>query len=183
VARPQSQASGKTGSAELAQVIRDRRLQLGISRQELADATDIPYSTLAQVETAYRGVSPSRLGVIARALQLDPKELYDVLAREPSLTSAAPSPDLAAGAPEEGTAWHPNPAYAAAPSPAFAVDALAMVTGERSGPDVVDEVVELLSELPADHRIDALGQVQRRLLSGLVQEGIWRAASHRPDRG
>jgi hypothetical protein len=46
------------------------------------------------------------------------------------------------------------------------------MTEERSGSDIVDRVLELLSELPADQRIDALGQVQRGLLSGLVQEEL-----------
>ena len=74
--------SGKTGSDELARVVRERRESLGWTRQQLADATGIPYPTIAQIETAYRGVSPSRLGVIARVLGLDPKELYEVLASE-----------------------------------------------------------------------------------------------------
>ena len=73
---------GKTGSQELARILRERREELGMSRQDLADATGIPYPTVAQIETAYRGVSPARLGVIARVLGLDPKDLYDVLASE-----------------------------------------------------------------------------------------------------
>ena len=82
MARPSErpEGSGKTGSDELARVVRERRESLGWTRQQLADATGIPYPTIAQIETAYRGVSPSRLGVIARVLGLDPKELYEVLA-------------------------------------------------------------------------------------------------------
>ena len=77
MARPSERpdGSGKTGSDELARVVRERRESQGWTRQQLADATGIPYPTIAQIETAYRGVSPSRLGVIARVLGLDPKDL------------------------------------------------------------------------------------------------------------
>src|SRR5881397_2898693 len=89
MSRSASEGSAKTGSEELARLIRDRREQLGMSRQDLADATGVPYPTIAQIETAYRGVSPSRLGVIARALGLDPAELYEVLASDTG--TAAPT--------------------------------------------------------------------------------------------
>ena len=176
MARSES-ASGKTGSAELARLIQNRRHQLGISRQELAEQTGIPYSTLAQVETAYRGVSPSRLGVIARALGLDPKELYDVLAGDAMLTSSAPSVDRAVSTRRQAAGWHPNRTYVAASPPAPQVTADAMAMADEPAPDPVDQVVELLSELPADQRLDALGRVQARLLSGLVDEGVRRGGS------
>ena len=115
-----SGGSGKTGSDELARVVRERRESLGWTRQQLADATGIPYPTIAQIETAYRGVSPSRLGVIARVLGLDPKELYDVLASEgevggaPPPMSAAPARGRSAQRFRAAGSWHDNPGFAAA---------------------------------------------------------------------
>src|SRR3954470_8459488 len=94
MSRSPSEGSAKTGSEALARLIRERREGLGLTRQDLADATGIPYPTIAQIETAYRGVSPARLGVIARALGLDPKALYDLLASEGE--ADAPVPPLAA---------------------------------------------------------------------------------------
>src|SRR3954447_21764194 len=84
-----NEGSPKTGSEELARLMRQRREQLGMSRQDLAEATGVPYPTIAQIETAYRGVSPSRLGVIARALGLDPAQLYDVLASDVGVPAPA----------------------------------------------------------------------------------------------
>src|SRR4051812_42118854 len=113
MARP-SDRTGKTGSEELARMVRERREELGLSRQELADATGIPYPTVAQIETAYRGASPARLGVIARVLGLDPKELYEVLASE-----EAPVPEAPAAARVAAPRWHSNQRFAAAmPAPA-----------------------------------------------------------------
>ena len=176
---PQSSpgGSGKTGSAVLAKLIRDRRHQLGLSRQDLAESTGVPYSTVAQIETAYRGVSPSRLGVIARALQLDPAELYDVLASEPAVTaSRQEAPGRVAAADAGDDSWHGNPTYLAAPDqPAAAVPPGAAPPPPASpDTDTVNQVLELLSQLPAERRLKALSDVQSELLSGLVQDEVQR---------
>lgn len=177
MSQPPSQGSAKTGSEELARQIRERREQLGMSRQELAEVTGVPYPTIAQIETAYRGVSPSRLGVIARALGLDPAELYDILASDASTPPAeTPRRARAAARSPRGKDWQPNPAYA---QPAAAL----MAAGPEvppPAPDVVEQVVALLSELPAHDRLDTLGRVQSRLLAGLVHDEVSRATRPRP---
>ena len=126
--RDRSDGGGKTGSETLARILRERREEVGMSRQDLADATGIPYPTLAQIETAYRGVSPARLGVIARVLGLDPKDLYDVLASDGAeaaganvfhQTAGSDRPRAAGRVAEgrrapAGATWHDNPTFAAA---------------------------------------------------------------------
>src|SRR3954467_4943737 len=114
MSRSPSEGSAKTGSEALAQLIKGRREELGMTRQELADATGVPYPTIAQIETAYRGVSPSRLGVIPRPLGLDPAELYGVLASDtgtaaPTSRSARRSRPTARMRGDED--WLTNPAY------------------------------------------------------------------------
>jgi len=185
MSRSPSDGSAKTGSEELARLIRDRREQLGMSRQDLVDATGLPYSTLAQIETGYRGVSPSRLGVIARALGLDPKELYDVLASDSGASaSTAPRPRRRArpaARARSDEAWMPNPAYAPQSAPLLTDSAPLAMEEPPAARDVVSHVVDLLSALPAEERLDALGRVQSRLLSGLVQEEV-RQATKQPRR-
>ena len=170
------EGSPKTGSQRLARLIRDRREQLGMSRQELADATAVPYPTIAQIETAYRGVSPSRLTMLARALGLDPAELYGALASEtppPASKPARRGPVTAPGPGDSG--WLPNPAYAPPPAPAAAGPQPSPTEAAAPASEVVEHVVALLSELPPHERLDALGRVQSRLLSRLVQEEVRRA--------
>ena len=195
MARPSERpdGSGKTGSDELARVVRERRESLGWTRQQLADATGIPYPTIAQIETAYRGVSPSRLGVIARVLGLDPKELYDVLASQGEVAgaaaplSAAPARGRSAQRFRAAGSWHDNPGFAA-PAPVSPVGrparaaspaadppaALPGPTGptDQRSPDVIGRVVELLSQLPADERLGALSRVQNVVLDQIVQERV-----------
>ena len=196
MARPSDRpdGSGKTGSDELARVVRERRESLGWTRQQLADATGIPYPTIAQIETAYRGVSPSRLGVIARVLGLDPKELYDVLASvgetggPAAPMSAAPTRGRSAQRFRPAGSWHDNPGFAAAaPASPVGRPARAAPPAAASGParpappprdddqrspGVIDHVVELLSGLPADERLEALSRVQNRVLDQIVQERV-----------
>ena len=166
MARSSSDGSAKTGSARLARLIRDRREELGLSRQDLADRTGVPYPTIAQIETAYRGVSPSRLGTIARTLGLDPAELYEALATDTPSAASQPASRARPTTRARGD-WLPNPAYA---PPAEAAPPAS---------DVVERVVALLSELPPRQRLDALGRVQSGVLSGLVEEEV-RQATERP---
>jgi transcriptional regulator with XRE-family HTH domain len=176
MSRSPSDGSAKTGSERLARLIRGRREQLGMSRQDLADATRVPYPTIAQIETAYRGVSPTRLRMLARALGLDPAELYGALASETPPAASKPARQERTTARARGdSGWLPNPAYAPPPAP-MAADPTPLPT-EAASPasDVVELVVALLSELPPHARLDALGRVQSRLLSGLVQEEVRRA--------
>jgi transcriptional regulator with XRE-family HTH domain len=175
MSRSSSDGSAKTGSERLARLIRDRREQLGMSRQDLADATTVPYPTIAQIETAYRGVSPSRLKTIARALGLDPAELYDVLASDTPPEAGQPGRQARSPARATGdSGWLPNPAYAP-PVPVAADPAPPPPEAAPPASDVVEHVVALLSELPPHQRLDALGRVQSRLLSGLVREEVQRA--------
>ena len=195
MARPSErpEGSGKTGSDELARVVRERRESLGWTRQQLADATGIPYPTIAQIETAYRGVSPSRLGVIARVLGLDPKELYEVLASAgeagaaPAPLSSAPARGRSAQRFRAAGSWHENPGFAAAapvspvgrparpvPPPADPPPALPAPTrpSDQRSPDLIGQVVELLSQLPAGERLGALSRVQNLVLDQIVQERV-----------
>jgi transcriptional regulator with XRE-family HTH domain len=152
-----------------------------MSRQDLADATRVPYPTIAQIETAYRGVSPTRLRMLARALGLDPAELYDALASETPPAASKPVRQERTTARARGdSGWLPNPAYAPPPAPMAAHPTPLPMEAASSASDVVDLVVALLSELPSHERLDALGRVQSRLMSGLVQEKVRRATEQPP---
>jgi transcriptional regulator with XRE-family HTH domain len=175
--------SAKTGSERLARLIRDRREQLGMSRQDLSGATGVPYPTIAQIETAYRGASPRRLATIARVLGLDPAHLYDVLADDTPPAASGPVGRKRPVTRARGdSGWLPNPAYEPPLSPMAAPPVPPPTQAAPSASEVVEHVVALLSELPPHERLDALGRVQSRLLSGLVQDEVRRATERpRPD--
>lgn len=189
---------GKTGSEELARILRERREKLGMSRQDLADATGIPYPTVAQIETAYRGVSPARLGVIARVLELDPKELYDVLASAGAADSAlrAPAPATGSGRaptgsrtetaqpPPAGATWHANPTFAAAmpmaappPAPRLARSAAGRSAAEPRGGEPAAPTVRAQRGARSARRAD-----DRSVLDAVINDIVDLLATLPPDQ-
>lgn len=161
------EGSGKTGSEALARLVRRRREELGMSRHDLAEATGFPYPTVAQIETAYRGVSSSRIPLLAQALGIEATELFQALASDAAEAVGGASSRSARTQPRaaRSAARFANPAFAASPSP--------RLSGRRRV-EVVDEVVDLLSQLPAEDRLEALHQVQGRLLSDVVRDEVQR---------
>ena len=59
----------------LGQVLRDRRLALGLSQRELATMTDLERSTVTYLEAGSRAPSVPTLFEIARALEVLPSDL------------------------------------------------------------------------------------------------------------
>jgi transcriptional regulator with XRE-family HTH domain len=177
---PSGSSSAKTGSKAMGDLIKRRREELGKSRQELADLTGVPYPTIAQIETGYRGASASRLNLIAGALGLNAAGLLDALSSDVDNASSAlrsPRGDTPSDAASRGE-WIANPNYAGAAEPPVARAVFAMSGPEPVSPDaVIEQVVGLLSELPSESRLDALARVQSRLLSGLVQDEVRRATA------
>ena len=74
--------SDKGGSEELAALLKRRRESTGLSRRELADATGLSYPYISQLETGYRLPSSKAMQMLARALLVDPAELFGALPQE-----------------------------------------------------------------------------------------------------
>jgi transcriptional regulator with XRE-family HTH domain len=185
-------SSKKTGSEALGSLIRARREDIGMSRRELVEATGLSYPYVSQLETGYRLPSSTALRDLAGALQMSTDELVSVMPEErpgSSRTGSRPSSGRvasASGRVAPGSGWITNPSYARpandSPLPARVPGSVpaskpAPVSTRRTrrSTAVVDEAVELLSELPPEQRLDALSKVQRALLAGLVDEEVRRS--------
>ena len=84
--------SPKTGDLELGRKIAARREELGMSRKELAEITNLSYPYIAQIETGYRLPSAKHQVPLAKALGMSLDELFradDELPARP-VWSAAP---------------------------------------------------------------------------------------------
>lgn len=68
--------SPKTGDLELGRKIAARRAELGLSRKDLAQLTDLSYPYIAQIETGYRLPSSRHQISLARALGMTLDELF-----------------------------------------------------------------------------------------------------------
>ena len=133
----------KAGSAELSDLIRGRREELGLSRRDLADATDLSYPYISQLETGYRLPSHRAMQVLGKALQVDPGELFEAVASGEDTLDRSPGP---------GTQYLANPAY------------------EAAAPDPVITAVEALRSVPVGKRLQALNRVQEAVVASVVDE-------------
>jgi transcriptional regulator with XRE-family HTH domain len=153
--------SEKTGSEELGRLIRARRQALGLRRRDLVDLTGLSYPYVSQIETGYRLPSDRAVRDLAAALQIDPGELLTTMPAERQVTPLAASASPPAG---RSDGWFSNPAFSQRPAPSRPS------SESPSLSEVVAATTSLLAQLPADARLDALAQVQRQLVEGLVRE-------------
>lgn len=85
-------ASPKTGDIELGRKIAARREELGISRKELAEITDLSYPYIAQIETGYRLPSTRHQIRLAKALGMSLDELFGTEEDLPTPSADSPAP-------------------------------------------------------------------------------------------
>lgn len=147
----------KADPPPFADLVQMRRRELGLSRKELVEASGLSYPYIAQLETGQRTPSRRSVARLAEALQLDPDELgsaipYDEESPRERTTRRASS-------------WQSNPAYAA-PLPPTSRPA------GRGSPrrDVVQSVVDAVSALPPEVRLDALHEAQKRIVAAMFDD-------------
>jgi len=147
----------RSGSDEFGEALRSRREALGLSRRDLVAATGLSYPYVSQLETGYRMPSQKSLHRLAQALRVDPSELSASISFDewPSTPKA-----FAVAASAAHGHWRANPAFAAE-SP--------RQEQPKPGP-VARQAAELISSLPVDARLEALAQVQRRVVEALIEE-------------
>lgn len=68
--------SPKTGDLELGKKIAARREELGMSRKQLAEMTNLSYPYIAQIETGYRLPSTKHQVVMSKVLGMSLDELF-----------------------------------------------------------------------------------------------------------
>lgn len=148
---------GKRGSAELAELLRAGREAMGMSRRDLADATGLSYPYISQLETADRRPSPEAMHVLARALGVDPGQLFATLSPdEPAAGQTGSRRRSAVGG--ASSQYLGNPAHASTPSAARPADEA----------DPVRAAVAALESVPVQDRLAALNEVQAAVVAGLV---------------
>jgi len=143
-----------------ADLVLTRRRELGLSRKELVEASGLSYPYVAQLETGQRTPSRKSVARLADALRLSPDELGAAIPYDDERTSSR----TVRGA--RGSNWQTNPAYEAR-LPALATSAPPRRSSRR---DPVGDVVALISQLPAEARLDALHEAQKRVVADLLEE-------------
>lgn len=82
-------SSARTGDLALGRRIAGRREELGMSRKELAEATELSYPYVAQIETGYRLPSAKHQVTLARVLGMSLDDLFATAESLPVMRSAS----------------------------------------------------------------------------------------------
>ena len=161
-------ARKEPGAEAFGRRISARREELGLSRRDLVEASGLSYPYVSQLETGYRLPSHKALAALAEALELDPGELSASIPYEEALASSELRSPRRPRAARSREGWFSNPQYEAAAAP-LAVPAAA----GPPAPDprhIAEQVAGLLSSLPREQRLDALGLAQRQVMEQIISE-------------
>ncbi|MGS0687739.1 helix-turn-helix domain-containing protein [Nakamurella sp. GG22] len=177
--------SPKTGSRQFGDLLRRARERRGMSRRDVAEATELSYPYISQLETGYRQPSPAAIQSLASALHISLDEMFDAMGRRPA--EANPAATASSG-------WTPNRNYSAggsgagnvrgvgavASAPAAPVpDTMAPLPRDEAADDdgasadgVIAEVMNVLAALSPQEQLEAVAEVQARVIQAVIDEGV-----------
>lgn len=151
---PRRGSSPRRGDADVGERIKRRREELGMDRNELAEAAGISYPYISQLETGYRNASHPKQLAIASALGVGLDDLFATEELRGSLLSSKPDAGGASPATTPGLSLSARPTLS----------------------EVVAAAVNAIEYLPRSVRLDALNQIQRRVMDSLTSSRIERLA-------
>lgn len=146
--------SPRRGDAGVGERIKRRREELGMDRNALAEAAGISYPYISQLETGYRNASHPKQLAIASALGVGLDDLFATEELRDSLASSTPDAGGASPATTPGLSSSVRPTLS----------------------EVVAVAVTAIEYLPRGVRLDALNQIQRRVMDSLTSSRIERLA-------
>ena len=188
----------KTGSQDFGDLLRRARERRGMSRKDLAVATDLSYPYISQLETGYRQPSPAAIKKLAIALQISLDEMFAAMEGPPVKRDGSPlvrtrsdwipnenfsRQEIARQPSREfsGAAFAPPPAarqelfapFPEPPSDVHDVDADAN-DGLDTLSEKVEEIMDALSPLSPTERLEAITLIQARVIQDVIDDGIRR---------
>jgi transcriptional regulator with XRE-family HTH domain len=151
------------------QVLVEYRRARGMSRSQLAEQAELSYPYVSQLETGLRKPSRDAARRLAEALGIDPLDLEATIpanwgdvemtraSRETRklLTGVAPASQIDSAAFEALSVSRSAPPTSRRPS---------------SRDDLIGQIIDLLEELDAGERLDALADVQRLAMQRILEQ-------------
>lgn len=147
-----------------ARVIKEQRDRLGLSRAQLAEASELSYPYISQLETGLRKPSRNAARAIASALGISVEDLERTIPGDVNDRS-----EMAQA--ERFSDQFLSQRSAAAIKPQRAASGSASVVptvGPDSREDLVGNIIELLEAFEPEERLDALSDVQKRVMQGIL---------------
>ena len=138
--------SPKTGNQEFGDLLREAREDRGMSRRDLADATNLSYPYISQLETGYRMPSPAAIQTLSRVLGVSLDAIFAAITGP----AEPPAPEPRFGARATPAGWVQNPSYDSSRGGAQVAGGAAppSAAGDAAGA-AVSSVAESFREPPA----------------------------------
>ncbi|MBD8606031.1 helix-turn-helix domain-containing protein [Aeromicrobium sp. CFBP 8757] len=149
-----------------ARVIKEQRDRLGLSRSQLAEASELSYPYISQLETGLRKPSRNAARAIASALNISVEDLERTIPGDPSDKSEVQraerfSDDLLSGR---------GSAKVARLSVASITDSLSAADAPDNRDDLIGDIIDLLEEFDSSERLDVLAEVQKRAMQRMMEQ-------------
>jgi transcriptional regulator with XRE-family HTH domain len=149
-----TKSDSRKGDKVVGERIKRRREELGMDRKALAEAAELSYPYISQLETGHRNASYPNQIAIARALEAG---VYDLFAPEElrgSSPSSTPEPS-----PSSTSIYTGGASLATTPRPSSPRRSMLK--------EVVDAAANEIKSLPSSMRLDALDQIQLLVIKSL----------------
>jgi transcriptional regulator with XRE-family HTH domain len=186
--------SSKTGSQAFGDLLRQGRERLGMSRRDLAEAADLSYPYISQLETGYRQPSADAIRNLAGVLKISLDDIFAAMDQGRAADTGSAGP-LARGSSAGGSftaqraesptsqrhslsrlAAEPEPmVLARMEAPATAAPRLDAEADPGTIDRIVYQVVGMLSTLPPEQRLDAVAQLQAKVVQSVIDDEIRRS--------
>lgn len=150
-------------------VLSEYRKRRGMTRSQLAERSGLSYPYVSQLETGLRKPSRKAGAQLAAALGIDPLALEAAL---PSDDASSPSSERSLRVREALLSDRPGALDGVFASGSAAPTVMSLEEPSSDAPasasDVVHDVVARVEQLEPGERLDALAEVQRRVMQGLL---------------
>jgi transcriptional regulator with XRE-family HTH domain len=149
-----------------ARVIKEQRDRLRMSRSQLAEASELSYPYISQLETGLRKPSRNAARAIAGALGISVEDLERTIpgdVKDASQVQQAErfSDQLLSGSPPASLSRLSVAGVTGSPADAGTPD---------SRDDLIGDIIDLLEEFDSSERLDVLAEVQKRAMHRMMEQ-------------
>lgn len=149
-----------------ARVIKEQRARQGMSRSQLAEASELSYPYISQLETGLRKPSRNAARAIASALGISVEDLERTIPGDASdssdlLRAEQFSDDLLSGR---------GSAKVSRLSVARTSAALTTDDSSETRDDLIGDIIDILEEFDSSERLDVLAEVQKRAMHRMMEQ-------------
>lgn len=149
-----------------ARVIKDQRDRIGMSRSQLAEASDLSYPYISQLETGLRKPSRNAARAIAGALGISVEDLERTIPGNAADASQVQEAEQFSDRLLSGGGSATVSRLAVAPLS----ESISFGAAPDSREEIIGDIIDLLEEVEAVDRLDVLAEVQKRAMQRMMEQ-------------